>query len=192
MRSITIHIFSNIVSERWLNDYGDQLYAHAKSRLNNEEEILDVLQDTFVAALESVSRFRGDSSELTWLLGILRHKIFDVYRKRARKNTFTAEAVNVYEEFKEQDRYNVAIVDRAPGPDKIAENRELYFAIMNCIGKLPQMQTDAFTMRELDNLTTKDICNILSISTTNLNVILYRARINLQKCLHEKGINDVD
>ena len=197
MRIVAAKFLSNGVSERWLNQewvdkYGDRLYAYAKYRLNTEEEILDVIQDTFVAALESKSKFRGESSELTWLMAIMRYKIYDVYRARAKKNKLTAQDANIYEEFAGDDTKTVSVPDSAPGPDKIAENRELYAMIMECIKNLPQLQGSAFTLREMDNLTTKEICNILSINATNLNVILFRARASLQKCLFGKGVKSVD
>ena len=180
----------------WLSKYGDRLYSYARSRLNTEEEIFDVLQDTFLAALESQSKnskskFRGESTELTWLMAIMRYKIYDVYRARAKKNKLTASDTNIYEEFANEDTKTVSVPDSAPGPEAIFENKELYSLILECVRNLPNVQASAFTLREIDNLPTKEICNILSITSTNLNVILFRARVSLQKCLHNKGIRNV-
>lgn len=179
-----------IMSNEWLKRYGDRLYAYARSRLSSEEEIFDALQDTFVAALESSSKFQGNSSELTWLTGILRHKIYDIYRAHARRGKYNAEGANIYEEFAKEGRRNISLADPTPGPEQNAQNRQLREIIFQCIDKLPQVQANVFKMRELDNLSTKEICNILSISATHIHVILYRARIHLQQCLNEKGVHN--
>ena len=54
--------------------------------------------------------------------------------------------------------------------------------------KLPNNQRIAFTLKEIEGESTKDICNILGVSNTNLGVLIYRAKSNLRLAL-EKSLN---
>ncbi len=66
----------------WVAQHADYLYSYALTRLEDEESCRDLVQETFLAALEKLADFKGQSSERTWLTAILKYKIIDVYRKR--------------------------------------------------------------------------------------------------------------
>jgi RNA polymerase sigma-70 factor, ECF subfamily len=66
-------------------DHIDAVYAYARHRLMPRAELADdVVQDVFLAALKGVAKFQGQSSLRSWLIGIARHKIEDIYRQRLR------------------------------------------------------------------------------------------------------------
>src|ERR1035438_3067859 len=67
----------------WVKNYADYLYNYAIRRLNDEELAGDLVQETFLAALEKTEKFEGRSSERTWLIAILKNKVIDVYRKKS-------------------------------------------------------------------------------------------------------------
>jgi RNA polymerase sigma-70 factor (ECF subfamily) len=70
---------------RLVAEHIDAVYGYARSRLVPRDDLVDdVVQDVFVAALNSLARFQGQSTLRAWLLGIARHKIVDVYRQRLR------------------------------------------------------------------------------------------------------------
>jgi RNA polymerase sigma factor (sigma-70 family) len=69
----------------WVDAYGDRLFRYALSRVRDAGSAEDLVQETLLAALKSRERFKGDSSELTWMTGILRNKIFEFYRRQARE-----------------------------------------------------------------------------------------------------------
>src|SRR5215813_1731364 len=64
---------------RWLDEHGDYLFRFAAFRLRDAAAAEDVVQETLLAALQS--KYGGHSSERTWLVGIVKHKIIDFYRK---------------------------------------------------------------------------------------------------------------
>src|SRR5690348_1735388 len=66
----------------WVERYADYLYGFALVRLSNQELARDLVQETFLAALEKQQAFEGRSTEKTWLTAILKNKIIDVYRAR--------------------------------------------------------------------------------------------------------------
>lgn len=67
----------------WASRYADHLYAYAAFRIKDPELARDLVQKTFLAALESREKFKRRSSEKTWLTAILKNKIIDVYRSRS-------------------------------------------------------------------------------------------------------------
>ena len=67
--------------EDWVDLHGDGLYRYALLRLRSPDLAADVVQETFLEALRARSSFSGHSSERTWLVGILRHKIVDHFRR---------------------------------------------------------------------------------------------------------------
>ena len=64
--------------DRLVNEHAEALYAYALMRVGQRESAEDIVQDTLLAALQSWERFAGHSTERTWLIGILRHKILDL------------------------------------------------------------------------------------------------------------------
>src|SRR6185312_15303784 len=71
--------------EVWVVRHGDGLYRYALLRLRSPDLAADAVQETFLEALRARGSFAGRSSERTWLIGILRHKIVDQYRRSARE-----------------------------------------------------------------------------------------------------------
>jgi RNA polymerase sigma-70 factor (ECF subfamily) len=71
----------NAVAENWVQTHGDYLFNFAIGQVRDTNIAEDLLQETFLAALKSQDNFSGRSSERTWLVGILRHKIFDHLRR---------------------------------------------------------------------------------------------------------------
>ncbi|EQD45382.1 RNA polymerase sigma-70 region 2 domain protein [mine drainage metagenome] len=70
--------------ELWLDRYGDELYRYALSLLGKESDAEDAVQETFASAIRSRNSFSGNSSEKTWLFGILKHKVVDHFRRESR------------------------------------------------------------------------------------------------------------
>jgi RNA polymerase sigma-70 factor (ECF subfamily) len=71
--------------ERWLDDHGDYLFKYAVFRLRDDILAEDAVQETFLAALKAYENFEGRGSERTWLVGILKHKIIDHFRRVGRE-----------------------------------------------------------------------------------------------------------
>src|ERR1700759_4058835 len=75
--------------ERWVDDHGDCLYRYALIRVRDREVAQDLVQETLLAAIRQVDKFKGRSSERTWLCSILKNKISDRFRKLGRETNFT-------------------------------------------------------------------------------------------------------
>ncbi len=76
----------------WVDAHGDRLFRYALSRIRDPRAAEDLIQETFLAAFKSRGKFKGESSELTWMTGILRNKIFEHLRRQSRGNVRWATA----------------------------------------------------------------------------------------------------
>ena len=76
---------SNLDPSEWVGQYGDYLFRYAMLRLRDRPAAEDLVQETFLAALKARGSFSGNSSESTWLVGILKHKIADHFRRQSRE-----------------------------------------------------------------------------------------------------------
>lgn len=175
----------NLHPESWVDQYADYLYNYAVVRVNDNELAKDLVQETFVAGLNSAKNFKGTASERTWLVAILKRKVIDHYRKiNSRKGK--AEVRMSYKDSNEEGRWleeQVADPFSKNENDRM-ENEELGVAIQECIMKLPPKQAQVFTMKTIQGISTEDICNELGINPSNLWVLVFRARTALMNCLN--------
>lgn len=181
-----------INSDLWVDLYGDALFRFALARISNRGAAEDLVQETFLAALRSSDRFKGRSSEKTWMFAILKHKIVDYYRKnKTREAAFdtSADAHSVDRLFNAKGAWHARPSHWSVDPGKAQETREFLDHLYRCLADLPQRNAEAFIYKEIDGLSTKQICKRLDISSSNCWVMLYRARMLLRKCLDSAGFN---
>ncbi|GAB6164041.1 RNA polymerase factor sigma-70 [Thermostilla marina] len=171
--------------EGWVDNHGDLLFRYAYSRLRDAEAAEEVVQETFLAAMKAVDQFRGDGSERAWLMTILRRKIVDHVRKRHRESARGGEWEGDPAEtfFDQAGNWRFDPRFGRSQPDTGIRQREFWAALRECLAALSQRQADAFTLRELEKQSSKEICEALGITSSNLWVLLHRARLQLMRCL---------
>lgn len=172
---------------KWIDLYADYLFNFTISRVSDSEIAKDLVQETFLAGLKSMKNFKGEASERTWLISILKRKIIDHYR-RINSNKGKAEVRMTYNNGSEDE--GDWLEERVADPyDRTAEddieNTELNTAIHNCLNKLPEKQAQVFKMKTIQGFDTEVICNELNITASNLWVIIHRARTTMAACLKE-------
>jgi RNA polymerase sigma-70 factor (TIGR02943 family) len=184
---------SNLQPHLWVDLHADYLYAYALKRLNDVDLARDLVQDTFLAALEKTSTFKGDSTERTWLTAIIKYKVIDIYRKKTRQISRNAISNTAQEaEFFDPDLTNWK-KEHWPVPFGIEEqdplhNKEFNLILQKCMAKLPPLWLSAFTMKHMDDNVTVTICKELKITAANFWVIMHRAKVNLRSCLQKNWI----
>jgi RNA polymerase sigma-70 factor (ECF subfamily) len=178
--------------DRWVEDYGDYLFKYALIRLRDPARAEDAVQETFLSALKAVNSFAGKSSEKTWLVGILKNKIFDYFRKASRETSFTD--LDFYKD-EENDRFVADGIGKGgwihefgpaewtPEPGAGLDTQAFWQTFQMCAGKLPEKIGAVFCLREVDGVESKKLCEMLNISEANLWVMLHRARMALRRCL---------
>lgn len=168
-------------TSRWVEDHGDALYRYALLRVNDPDLAGDLVQDTFLSALKGLEGFRGGSTLRTWLVGILKHKIIDHYRRD--RSEVLASDLSPGTEGEDLDHADRVSARWSEAPSQLVENREFWAVFTRCLSTLPEAHRRAFAMRELDGLTGEEICKVLGVTATNLWVMLHRARAKLRRCL---------
>ena len=171
------------------NSHRGYLLRVAVLQLRDNDLAEDIVQDTLVAALQGAQGFSGRSSLKTWLTGILKHKIVDAIRRKSREPAFAS-----LEEETQIEDFDALFDDSGHWENPPADwgdpesqlSRAQFFDIMQfCLDKLPPNTARVFMMREVMELESGEICKELSITSTNLWVILYRARMALRQCLEQ-------
>lgn len=172
--------------ENWVDQYGDALYKYALVRVRKPDVAEEMVQETFLAALYARKRFQGRSSEKTWLIGILKHKIIDHFRQASRKQPIKrrdSQDDSMEEIFDRNGNWIDGPIRWSFDPRKSLEQKEFFKVFHHCLEKLPPRLAQVFVLREIDGLETKEICDLLDISRNNLWVMLYRARMKLRRHL---------
>jgi RNA polymerase sigma-70 factor (ECF subfamily) len=177
------------------NSHRSYLLRVAVLQLRDNDLAEDVVQDTLLAALQGATGFSGRSSLKTWLTGILKHKIVDAIRRKTREPAFAS-----LEEECQLEDFDALFDDSGHWENPPADwgdpeselSRQQFFDIMQfCLDKLPPNTGRVFMMREVMELTGDEICKELAITSTNLWVILYRARVALRECLEQNWFGQV-
>jgi RNA polymerase sigma-70 factor, ECF subfamily len=172
--------------EAWVDQHGDVLYRYALLRLRSPELAADVVQETFLEALRACDSFAGRSTERTWLIGILRHKIGDQLRRSGRAQaTGSGVSLNGVDEssFDQRGHWRATPGAWSGDPSRAMETREFWEVFGQCLSKLPKGIADAFFLRELDEMSADEVQQVLGITPANFWKRLHRSRILLRQCL---------
>lgn len=177
----------------WVKNYADYLYSYACTRIDDNELARDLVQETFLAALEGWEKFDRRSSEKTWLTAILKNKIFDVYRKKStslNKQTISIDGSDTDEFFEESGHWKEGRCPESFGIEEpvALKNKEFDGILKSCLEKLPPLWKSVFTMKHIDEESSDNICAQLEITSSNFWVISHRAKVSLRDCLQRNWI----
>jgi RNA polymerase sigma-70 factor, ECF subfamily len=163
----------------WVEEHGDYLFNFAMGQVRDKNVAEDVVQETLMAAWKGRDRFAGKCSERTWLIGILRHKIYDHLRFTCRERAVRSE------EFpRDDDEESISwlhqTADECLHPTRRMELAEFKENLEKAMGKLPQRIAQVFQLYEIEERPNREVCEQLNISESNLWVMLHRARKQLR------------
>lgn len=168
----------------WVDQHGDFLFRYAIVRVADRTTAEDLVQETFLAALRDEARFSGRSAERTWFVSILKHKIVDHLRRQGRERPVSAFNSSLGDELFDKTGWWQARPSNWPAdPKEVLAKKEFWEAFRHCLENLPQKLRTIFSLRELDDLPTDEVCEALKVTPGNLGVLLYRARMGLRRCL---------
>lgn len=172
-----------------VNQYSDDLYRFALGKTRNKEISEDLVQDTFIVAVNKLSTFRGESSHKTWLISILRNKIADYYRKKAKANISDKDLDDQSMSFSQKGIWNKEhkpfVFEEA---EHLLDNPKFVTIFYGCIEALPQLWSSVMKMKYVIPQKSKEICKELEISDTNLWQIVHRSKLKLKDCLDSNWI----
>ncbi len=177
--------------ERWLEEYGDDLFGFTMLRVRDRATAQDLVQETFLAALKARQSFAGRSTERAWLFGILRNKLTDHYRLQSRETPLLEPGVSTPEEEgffhtsgPGKDGWISRVAPKAwQAPDESLVTKEFQVVFQQCVSALPEKVAQVFLWREVDELGSEEICKEFDLTPNNFWVMLHRARMALRRCL---------
>ncbi len=179
-----IHIADEIASYRPI------LLRLAMLQLRDKASAEDATQDAMLAAIENQETFEGRAALRTWLISILRFKVLDALRNK-KKHGPTISPQQLAEEL---DLTDCTALFSETGcwatpkdvwhdPQANLEQQEFFRVLDACLTKLPTNTSRVFLMREWLEFSPDEVCTELGVSSGNLRVLLYRARMQLRLCL---------
>lgn len=153
------------------------VYKFIYAMLGEPTAAEELTQETFLAAYKNIRSLRGDATLQTWLGGIAKNLIYKSFRasRREKNNTGT-----------EEESLMVAD-ERLLTPDRQFLNKELNQVIGAALKKLDDDKRLVFTLRELQNLSYKEISELTGSAIPKLKTDLHRAKIEMRKMLYSYG-----
>lgn len=169
------------------------MHRFATLQLGDAQQAEDAVQEALLGAFKNQQSYAGKASLKTWVFAILKYKIADLLRSRARNPALDAdrlaadENADMHELFDPQGMWDADAHPAGWGnPTAALQDKQFWQVFELCLDALPPQQGRAFMMREYVGLESPEICAELGITTTNLNVMLHRARLRLRECLEDR------
>lgn len=170
-----------------------QMLRFAQLQLGDATLAEDAVQEAWLGALKNVGSFGARAALKSWMFAILKHKIADLLRQRQR----VVEASQLLREGDEEQMMDALFDERghwyrderpATWEDPLAscESDGFWVVFEACLDHLPANQARVFMMREFIELESAEILTALELTTSNLNVMLHRARLRLRECLENR------
>jgi RNA polymerase sigma-70 factor (ECF subfamily) len=173
------HAFEEIVAR-----YERRVFRLA-CRLTSETEAPDVLQNTFLQVYRSLPSFRGESRFATWLYRIATNAALMLRRGRARR---PAEPLDAFmPRFDEHGMHadlpaQLQVASRA---DELLDRQVLVEKARAGIVRLPDAYRDAFVLRDLEEMSTTDVAQVLGVEPATVRQRVHRARLMLRGYLSD-------
>ncbi|MCD6091296.1 MAG: sigma-70 family RNA polymerase sigma factor [Bacteroidales bacterium] len=170
----------------WVDEHTQAMYSWAFHKVSDMEIAKDLVQDTFLAAAEKISSFKGDSSPKTWLFSILNYKIIDHYRSKV-KTPQRMENQSFEQFFTSNGEWKK---DKQPGDwhedsDNLLDSPAFLAVLKECLDALPEQWSTCVKLKYLMNKKGEEICQEVEISPTNYWQIVHRAKLQLRECVED-------
>jgi len=176
----------------FLEDIRRQMLRFATLQLNDASQAEDAVQEALIGAMKNANSFGGRAAFKTWMFAILKNKIADVLRYKQRTVNISSLAHDEDDEDMSElfDRKGFWQVDERPvawgNPEASMRESQFWVMFEACLEHLPAKQARVFMMREFVELDADEICTELELTTSNLHVLLHRARLRLRECIENK------
>jgi RNA polymerase sigma-70 factor, ECF subfamily len=140
----------------------------------------DLIQETWLAALDRIQRFQGRALLSTWLLRILSYRARSLHRRGMRSVPISSLAGSDQAwEARAEPMFGPAPAH----PDEAVGVRELHESIAEAVADLPQRQREVFALRDVEGESAEHVCSTLGVSAANQRVLLHRARSQVRRRL---------
>jgi RNA polymerase sigma-70 factor (ECF subfamily) len=148
--------------------YATQVYRYLLFRVGNADDAQDLTSQTFLAAMESLPKYRGQSQFIAWLLGIARHKTADQFRRR--KPEVEIEDAEM-------------VVDNNDRPDELIGRQLEVEKVMRKLQVLAPDRAEALSLRLFAELEVREIAQIMNRDEAAVRMLVWRGLKDLQSQL---------
>lgn len=163
-----------------MDEYQGKVLNTCYRFVGTREDAEDLTQEVFVEVYKSISSFRGDSKLSTWIYRIAVTKSLEFIRRKKRKKRFA-----ILKKVFSEDTPEVEIPDQQnPNPGSNAENQDRIRILNEALESLPENQRTAFSLSKYDEMSYKEIAEILNTTVSSVESLIHRAKNNLKKKLH--------
>ncbi len=191
-----------IITIEALMNEAPRLHAHALSRLSDHHHAEDLVQETLLTAWRKRDTFDGRSTLCSWLIGIMKFKILDHFRRAGRAPTSRPADITPDQEnwggdpldklfdrqgsWKIDPSYGMELL--AEAPDSLSNRSEVLEWVRRCLRRLPERLRVLFTMREVDDMSVPEAATAAGVTPGSAAVLLTRARHQLRACLQHHSV----
>lgn len=169
-----------------VSDYNNLMVSVARA-IVGEAFADEVVQDAWISAIKALPKFEGRSSLKTWLLHIVSNAAKTRVRRENRSlsldNGWQSESSDKFDNT--GHRYDDVLPWDVATPEALLANEQLQSIIELAFQNLPAMQRAALTLYDLEGVKMDEICNILDVSSSNIRVLLHRARTTLHHSIEK-------
>jgi RNA polymerase sigma-70 factor (ECF subfamily) len=179
-----------------VHQYQKPLFRQALAYVSSEAVAEEVVQETWLAVMDSIKRFEGRSSFKTWLYQILIHKAKSAGVKESRQIPFSAmadrddESEGMPPEAQGSEAaareaggsWTMGVADEGTPEDRVLAE-ECRREIMRAMQALPPAQRRVMELYHFEELTSEEVCQRLKISESNKHVLLHRGRNQVKKAV---------
>lgn len=158
--------------------YNQRMYRVARAILRDDTEAEDVMQDAYVRAYQHLHQFEGRSPFSTWLTRIAVHEALARLRFRRRMRQL--------DESNEEGDTAVPVIEQSPNPEQEASKVELGRLLEEALLELPEQYRSVLMLRHVEEMSTAETAEALSLTEENVKVRLHRGRALMRRNLIER------
>ena len=162
------------------NEYHLLVYNVALNYVQNVEDAEEITQDVFLKIHESLSDFKENSSIKTWLYRITINQSLDFIKKKNSKKRFFIFGK------KSQNEFELTNVSNFEHPGILLERQEEAKVLFLVINTLPENQKTAFIVSKVDGLSSPEVSEIMEMSISAIESLIFRAKKELKEKLSNK------
>jgi len=168
----------NQLTKRYMN----AIYGNALRMLRHREDAEDVVQQTFLAALENLHQFRFEAAFSTWLIRIATNKCLKHIAKQKKAKELQSLDTGEHEAW-DLESLPDAIAALPQSPEELVQNKEIRVIWRSALEGLSDKFRPVYILREIQGFTTAETAEILQMTESNVKIRLMRARLSLQKAI---------
>jgi RNA polymerase sigma factor (sigma-70 family) len=164
-----------------VSQFSGRVFNTALGLLQNHDDAEDISQEVFTEVFSSIGRFRGQSKLSTWIYRITVTKSLELLRSRTRAKR-SAIIVSL---FGKEHQLNVSSTEPFYHPGITLENKEMAAILFKAIRQLPLNQRTAFTLHKLEQLSYAELAEVMGVTVSSVESLLFRAKKKLQELLSD-------